>query len=206
MKNIKTNLVIYISLILIAYFLDSVKCIKDDLIEYDVLEYLKEKEYTLNKTEKNEMIFYLKMEVDKILTSKCLIDIHQKDPQRITLEYKFEKGGEKPDFQILDNWITINDHDKHVLYYEIEKPEEKGNTLYLKISVSKYTDKQVFSVKSTDSQFNFYLLVILIVVISAVLVFVAVFFSFYCMYKSKTDLNDPNNFDIVFAKVGPEDL
>ena len=107
--------------------------------------------------------------------------------------------------------------DSYLLFYEQDvdnyqddeghtKPEEKGNTLYLKISVKYYKDKQEFSVESTDSQFNFYLLVILIVSFSAVLVAVIVFLSFYCMFKDKTNGNDLNDFEIVFAKVGPEDL
>ena len=202
----KNNQILYMFLLIIV-LIDFSLCLNDDPISYEVLNYLEEKTYILNKTEigSDEVIIYLKMDVDKILTSDCLIDVHQTDPQVVYLYYKFEKGGEK-EFKYLANWITINNHDKHVLNYKIEKPEEKGNTLYLKISVKYYKDKQEFSVESTDSQFNFYLLVILIVSFSAVLVAVIVFLSFYCMFKDKTNGNDLNDFEIVFAKVGPEDL
>ena len=199
----KRNQIFYILLLLLI--IDISECLRDDLDGYEVLNYLEEKKYILNKTESDEKMFHLKMDVDKILSSNCLIDIHQIDPQKVYLYYKFEKGGEK-EFKYLANWITINNHDKHVLNYKIEKPEEKGNTLYLKLSVKYYKDKQEFSVESTDSQFNFYLLVILIVSITAVLVAVIVFLSFYCMFKDKTNGNDLNDFEIVFAKVGPEDL
>ena len=198
----KRNQIFYILLILI---IDISECLRDDLDGYEVLNYLEEKKYILNKTESDEKMFRLKMDVDKILSSDCLIDIHQIDPQKVYLYYKFEKGGEK-EFKNLKNWITTNNYDKHVLNYKIEKPKEKGNTLYLNITVKNFKDKQEFSVESTDSQFNVYLLVILIVSISAGLIFVVVFLSYYCMFKAKTNDNELNDFDIIFAKVGPEDL
>ncbi len=199
----KRNQIFYILLLLLI--IDISECLRDDLDGYEVLNYLEEKKYILNKTESDEKMFRLKMDVDKILSSDCLIDIHQIDPQKVYLYYKFEKGGEK-EFKNLKNWITTNNYDKHVLNYKIEKPKEKGNTLYLNITVKNFKDKQEFSVESTDSQFNVYLLVILVVSISAGLIFVVVFLSYYCMFKAKTNDNELNDFDIIFAKVGPEDL
>ena len=199
----KSNQIFYIMLLILI--IDISECLRDDLDGYEVLNYLEEKKYILNKTESDEKMFHLKMDVDKILSSDCLIDIHQIDPQKVYLYYKFEKGGEK-EFKNLKNWITTNNYDKHVLNYKIEKPKEKGNTLYLNITVKNFKDKQEFSVESTDSQFNVYLLVILVVSISAGLIFVVVFLSYYCMFKAKTNDNELNDFDIIFAKVGPEDL
>ena len=199
----KRNQIFYILLLLLI--IDISECLRDDLDGYEVLNYLEEKKYILDKTESDEKMFRLKMDVDKILSSDCLIDIHQIDPQKVYLYYKFEKGGEK-EFKNLKNWITTNNYDKHVLNYKIEKPKEKGNTLYLNITVKNFKDKQAFSVESTDSQFNVYLLVILVVSISAGLIFVVVFLSYYCMFKAKTNDNELNDFDIIFAKVGPEDL
>ena len=199
----KRNQIFYILLLLLI--IDISECLRDDLDGYEVLNYLEEKKYILDKTESDEKMFRLKMDVDKILSSDCLIDIHQIDPQKVYLYYKFEKGGEK-EFKNLKNWITTNNYDKHVLNYKIEKPKEKGNTLYLNITVKNFKDKQEFSVESTDSQFNVYLLVILVVSISAGLIFVVVFLSYYCMFKAKTNDNELNDFDIIFAKVGPEDL
>ena len=199
----KRNQIFYILLLLLI--IDISECLRDDLDGYEVLNYLEEKKYILNKTESDEKMFRLKMDVDKILSSDCLIDIHQIDPQKVYLYYKFEKGGEK-EFKNLKNWMTTNNFDKHVLNYKIKKPKEKGNTLYLNITVKNFKDKQEFSVESTDSQFNVYLLVILVVSISAGLIFVVVFLSYYCMFKAKTNDNELNDFDIIFAKVGPEDL
>jgi len=199
----KRNQIFYILLLLLI--IDISECLRDDLDGYEVLNYLEEKKYILDKTESDEKMFRLKMDVDKILSSDCLIDIHQIDPQKVYLYYKFEKGGEK-EFKNLKNWITTNNYDKHVLNYKIEKPKEKGNTLYLNITVKNFKDKQEFSVESTDSQFNVYLLVILVVSISAGLIFGVVFLSYYCMFKAKTNDNELNDFDIIFAKVGPEDL
>ena len=180
-------------------------CLKDDSDGFEVLNYLEEKKYILNKTDSDEKMILLKMDADKILSSNCLIDIHQIDPQKVYLYYKFEKGGEK-EFKNLKNWMTTNNFDKHVLHYKIEKTKEKENTLYLNITVKNFKDKQEISVESIDSQFNVYLLVILIVSISAGLIFVLVFVSYYYMFKAKTNDNELNDFDIIFAKVGPEDL
>ena len=200
---IKRN--IFAFLLTISLF-NSLNCLKEESIEYDVLEYLKEKKYILNATEKNEITFYLQMEADKILTSDCLLNIYQTDPQSVSLEYKFEKDEEKSDFKYLKQWIVTNNKDKHVYYYDIEKPEEKGKILYLKILVKNYKDKQEFSVESTDYQFNYYLLIILILIGSFVFVFALIFFIYYCQFKAKTNFDDLNNVDIIFAKVGPEDF
>jgi len=196
---------IYI-LVLIICIPEIFKCIQEEPNEYEILEYLGEKKYTLNKTKGNEKVIYLQMEVDKILTKSCLIDIHQTDPQKVKLEYKFEKGEESSEFISLKNWITINNRNEHTLCYEMKKPKEKGYTLYMKITVSNFKDKQEFSVESTKSQFNFYLLVELIIGFSALLVLLIVFLTFYCMFKSGGNKNDLNDFDVVFAKVGPEDF
>jgi len=59
---------------------------------YETLNYLEEKEYILNKTEEKETILNLDMDVNTILTKKCLIDIHQENPQDVSLEYKYKKG------------------------------------------------------------------------------------------------------------------
>ena len=201
--KVKQN--IYI-LVIIIIFIDSFKCLKDDSISYDVLKYLKVISYTLNKAEGDKKDIYIRMDVDRIYSNDCLLNLYQTDPQNVRLEYKFEKENEISDFTYLNNWIALNDGEKHTLCYEIEKPKGKGYTLYLKITVSNFKDKQEFSVQSTDHQFNYYLLVILIVTFSALIVFVIIFLTFYCMFKSKSGADDINDFDIVFAKVGPEDL
>ena len=191
------------TLLLMIFLIDLFTCLNEG--HYETLNYLEEKEYILNKTEEKETILNLDMDVNTILTKKCLIDIHQENPQDVSLEYKYKKG-EQTTFKSLKNWITINDGDKHTLCYEIKKSKEKNNTLYLKIVVKNYKDKQKFSVKSVKSQFNFYLLIGLIVGGSALIVLLIIFLLYYCMYKTKTNVDDPINFDIVFAKVGPEDF
>ena len=190
------------ALLLIIYILDSSKCIKDDPIEYELLEYKKMKSYILNKTdEKNEFIIYLKMEVDKIESSDCLINLHQTNPQLISLEYTFDKNSA---FTKLNNWMTINNYEEHVLYYEIKKEENK-KYLYLKITVSNFLDKQKFYVESTDYQFNFFFIVYIVIAFSFLITLVIVFVVFCRLYKSQAILNDPNNVETIFAKVGPED-
>ena len=190
------------ALLLTIYILDSSKCLEDKQIEYELLEYKKMKSYILNKTdEKNECIIYLKMEVAKIESSDCLINLHQTNPQLISLEYKFDENSV---FTKLNNWMTINNYNEHVLYYEIEKKENK-KYLYLKITVSNFLDKQKFYVESTDYQFNFFFIVYIVIAFGFLITLVIVFVVFCRLYKSQAILNDPNNVETIFAKVGPED-
>ena len=198
---IKHNLLKYLILIL---NLDFSFCLINESINYDILEYNSEIMYTLNNPNITEMEFYIKMNVDLILTNpNCLINIRQTDPQKIILKYKFENGQETSEFKEIKNWLTINDGNQHVLEYEIEKPKDRGYTLYMNVIVSKYKLGQKVTVISTDHQFNFYLLIILIVAGSSVLVGLVIFATYYCVYKKGVDPNEIN--DIIFAKVGPED-
>ena len=184
--------------------LDFSFCLINKSIKYDILEYNSEIMYTLNNPNITEMEFYIKMNVDSILTNpNCLINIRQTDPQKIILKYKFENGQETSEFKEIKNWLTINDGSQHVLEYEIEKPKDRGYTLYMNVIVSKYKLGQKVTVISTDHQFNFYLLIILIVAGSSVLVGLVIFATYYCVYKKGVDPNEIN--DIIFAKVGPED-
>lgn len=184
--------------------LDFSFCLINESIKYDILEYNSEIMYTLNNPNITEMEFYIKMNVDSILTNpNCLINIRQTDPQKIILKYKFENGQETSEFKEIKNWLTINDGNQHVLEYEIEKPKDRGYTLYMNVIVSKYKLGQKVTVISTDHQFNFYLLIILIVAGSSVLVGLVIFATYYCVYKKGVDPNEIN--DIIFAKVGPED-
>jgi len=179
-------------------------CLINESIKYDMLEYNSEIMYTLNNPNITEMEFYIKMNVDSILTNpNCLINIRQTDPQKIILKYKFENGQETSEFKEIKNWLTINDGSQHVLEYEIEKPKDRGYTLYMNVIVSKYKLGQKVTVISTDHQFNFFLLIILIVAGSSVLVGLVIFATYYCVYKKGVDPNEIN--DIIFAKVGPED-
>ena len=73
----------------------------------------------------------------------------------------------------------------------------------MNVIVSKYKLGQKVTVISTDHQFNFFLLIILIVAGSSVLVGLVIFATYYCVYKKGVDPNEIN--DIIFAKVGPED-
>ena len=139
------NKYIYV-ILLIIYILDSSKCIKDDQIEYELLKYKGIKSYTLNILDEKEFIIYLKMEVNKILSNDCLINLHQTNPQSITLRYKFDENAE---FKEKENWITINNNEQHVLYYKIKKEEDK-KFFYLEITVRVFLDKQKFYVESTD--------------------------------------------------------
>ena len=190
------------ALLLTIYILDSSKCLEDKQIEYELLEYKKMKSYILNKTdEKNEFIINLKMEVAKIESSDCLINLHQTNPQLISLEYKFDKNSA---FTKLNNWMTINNYEEHVLYYEIKKEENK-KYLYLKITVSNFLDKQKFYVESTDYQFNFNLIIYIVIAFIFVITFVIVFVIFYCLFKSQVFESDPNKVEVIFAKVGNED-
>ena len=190
-------------LILILH-LDFSFCLINESINYDILEYNSEIMYTLNNPNITEMEFYIKMNVDSILTNpNCLINIRQTDPQKIILKYKFENGQETSEFKEIINWLTINDGNQHVLEYEIEKPKDRGYTLYMNVIVSKYKLGQKVTVISTDHQFNFFLLIILIVAGSSVLVGLVIFATYYCVYKKGVDPNEIN--DIIFAKVGPED-
>ena len=100
----KGNKYIFV-LLLMIYFMNSSKCIKIDPNAYEILEYKHKYDHVFNLTEGNEKIFYLKMEVDKILTNDCLINIYQTDPQIPTLYYTFD---ENKDFVTLYNWQTIN--------------------------------------------------------------------------------------------------
>ena len=184
--------------------LDFSFCLINGSIKYDILEYNSEIMYTLNNPNITEMEFYIKMNVDSILTNpNCLINIRQTDPQKIILKYKFENGQETSEFKEIKNWLTINDGNQHVLEYEIEKPKDRGYTLYMNVIVSKYKLGQKVTVISTDHQFNFFLLIILIVAGSSVLVGLVIFATYYCVYKKGVDPNEIN--DIIFAKVGPED-
>lgn len=184
--------------------LDFSFCLINESIKYDILEYNREIMYTLNNPNITEMEFYIKMNVDSILTNpNCLINIRQTDPQKIILKYKFENGQETSEFKEIKNWLTINDGNQHVLEYEIEKPKDRGYTLYMNVIVSKYKLGQKVTVISTDHQFNFFLLIILIVAGSSVLVGLVIFATYYCVYKKGVDPNEIN--DIIFAKVGPED-
>ena len=198
---IKYNLLKYLIFILNLGFSFS---LINESINYDILEYNSEIMYTLNNPNITEMEFYIKMNVDSILTNpNCLINIRQTDPQKIILKYKFENGQETSEFKEIKNWLTINDGNQHVLEYEIEKPKDRGYTLYMNVIVSKYKLGQKVTVISTDHQFNFYLLIILIVAGSSVLVGLVIFATYYCVYKKGVDPNEIN--DIIFAKVGPED-
>ena len=197
----KIKSIIYFIVILI---LDFSICLKNPAIQYDTLEYMKEIEYTLNNPNSTEMIFYVKIDVDSILTDKCLINIRQTDPQSINLEYKFENGQEALEFKTIKNWLTINDGSQHVLLYDIEKPKEKGYTLFMKVSVKGYKLNQVVRVISTDHQFNFFLIIGIVIGAGALITGVAIFLSYYCVYKKGINPNDMNN-EIIFAKVGPED-
>ena len=184
--------------------LDFSFCLINESISYDILEYNSEIMYALNNPNITEMEFYIKMNVDSILTNpNCLINIRQTDPQKIILKYKFENGQETSEFKEIKNWLTINDGNQHVLEYEIEKPKDRGYTLYMNVIVSKYKLGQKVTVISTDHQFNFFLLIILIVAGSSVLVGLVIFATYYCVYKKGVDPNEIN--DIIFAKVGPED-
>ena len=147
------------------------------------------------------------IKVDTILSKNyCYINLGQTNPQVLSLEYKFGKNSNDSCFTYLKNWITINDGSQHIYYYEMEKPEEKGYNLYLKITVKNYYDKQKLTVESTDSQFNFYLLIGLIIASSAIIVIIVVILSFYCIYKSKVDTNNPSSYDVIFVPVGPSDF
>lgn len=198
---IKHNPLKYLILILNLGFSFS---LINESINYDILEYNSEIMYTLNNPNITEMEFYIKMNVDSILTNpNCLINIRQTDPQKIILKYKFENGQETSEFKEIKNWLTINDGNQHVLEYEIEKPKDRGYTLYMNVIVSKYKLGQKVTVISTDHQFNFFLLIILVVAGSSVLVGLVIFATYYCVYKKGVDPNEIN--DIIFAKVGPED-
>lgn len=198
---IKHNPLKYLILILNLGFSFS---LINESINYDILEYNSEIMYTLNNPNITEMEFYIKMNVDSILTNpNCLINIRQTDPQKIILKYKFENGQETSEFKEIKNWLTINDGSQHVLEYEIEKPKDRGYTLYMNVIVSKYKLGQKVTVISTDHQFNFFLLIILVVAGSSVLVGLVIFATYYCVYKKGVDPNEIN--DIIFAKVGPED-
>ena len=196
----KGNKYIFV-LLLMIYFMNSSKCIKIDPNEYEILEYKNKYDYVFNLTEGNEKIFYLKMEVDKILTNDCLINIYQTDPQIPTLYYTFD---ENKDFVPLNNWQTINRMEQHTMYYKIEKEENK-KWLYLNIKVTDFKDKQNFVVESVDSQFNMFIIVYIVIAVSTIIVFVIVFAVSFRMFKPQALENDPNNIETIFAKVGPED-
>ena len=195
-----TNKYIY-ALLLMIYFMNSSKCIKIDPNAYEILEYKNKFDYVFNLTEGNEKIFYLKMEVDKILTNDCLINIYQTDPQIPTLYYTFD---ENKDFVTLNKWQTINRMEQHTMYYKIEKEENK-KWLYLNIKVTDFKDKQNFVVESVDSQFNMFIIVYIVIAVSTIIVFVIVFAVSFRMFKPQALENDPNNIETIFAKVGPED-
>ena len=196
----KGNKYIFV-LLLMIYFMNSSKCIKIDPNAYEILEYKNKFDYVFNLTEGNEKIFYLKMEVDKILTNDCLINIYQTDPQIPTLYYTFD---ENKDFVTLYKWQTINRMEQHTMYYKIEKEENK-KWLYLNIKVTDFKDKQNFVVESVDSQFNMFIIVYIVIAVSTIIVFVIVFAVSFRMFKPQALENDPNNIETIFAKVGPED-
>ena len=101
--------------------------------------------------------------------------------------------------------MTINDGSEHVLLYDIEKPKEKGYTLYMKVSVSYYNLNQEIRVESTDHQFSFYTIIYSIVGASAFLTFIIILCVYASIYNAKLNPNSPGSFDVVFAKGGPED-
>lgn len=199
----KYNLLLYLSLLI--SILNFSLCKQNNITDYDILEYLKEIKYTLDDPEKKTMNFYLKMNTDEISSDSILINIHQRDPESIKLEYKMENSTEELDFKQIDSWLTINDGSEHVLLYDIEKPKEKGYTLYMKVSVSYYNLNQEIRVESTDHQFSFYTIIYSIVGASAFLTFIIILCVYASIYNAKLNPNSPGSFDVVFAKVGPED-
>ena len=206
MKNINKFLILFI----ITSISSSLKYEDDIESNYELLDYLSIKTYKLDRNDTNEMLFRLKMDINKIKTDSTIyINIHQRNPETISFKYYIGKNDTHKNFRNLNEWITTNSGKNHILYYQIDKPNNQDYYLYMKIVVSNYNINQYFSVESVDGQFNFYLLIGLIIGFSALLVFVIIFLIYYSLYKFRiSDIKDNNNytFNTVFAKVGPEDF
>ena len=75
----------------------------------------------------------------------------------------------------------------------------------MEITVRDFLDKQKFYVESTDYQFNFNLIIYIVIAFIFVITFVIVFVVFYCLFKSQVFESDPNKVEVIFVKVGSED-
>ena len=173
--------------------------------EYMDLEYQEKKDFSL--TNDNEQFIFLKMEADKILSNKyAYFYVYIEDPTKFEFYYKFEKEGETKEFIYLKNIMVTNHGSAHTIYQKMAKPEEAGNTLYIKMRVYNYLKGQIISVESSETQTDLFLMICIILYSSSFITFTVVAISFYCLYKKAKEFNPYNSGeDIIFAKVRPED-
>ena len=192
----------FIFLFIILSKLDLLYCQNDN---FEILKYQDKKDFILNNTF-SEIRLY--MEVDEVLSKNVIyLYVYITDPTKITFNYKFEKEKETKDFEKLDSYIVANHGSDHTIYYKIQKPEDKGNKLYIKITANNFKEGQKITVESTESITDIYL-ILSIVLLSIILISVAlIVMSLLCVYNAKRDKSiTETNEDVIIEKVSPEDI
>ena len=193
---------IFILFLLLLSLFDLFNCeIEDDI---PVLEYKKSIEFVLNTTNKTNEFFF-KMYIDKIESKKIYFYVYQTDPTEFNFYYKLEKGS-PTDYTKLNEYIMTHNGDRHTYDYIIEKPEDKNNIFYGKITASGFNEGQTIIIESTDSITDIYLIIGLVVGFIELASLVVIFISFYSVYSVKRDISiTESNGDVIIAKLGPED-
>ena len=195
---------IFILFLLLLSLLDLFNCeIEDDI---PVLDYKQSMEFILDSNQTTE--FYFKMYIDKIESEKICFYVSKTDPTNYEFDYKLEKGS-PTDYTKLDGFMVSLKGDKYTYGYKIEKPEDKNNTFYGKITASG-NKGQTITIQSTDSVtdilFIIYLISGLFVGLIEVASIVLVIMVFYTVYSVKRDKSiTESNDDVIIAKLGPED-
>ena len=196
---------IFILFLLLLSLLDLFNCeIEDDI---PVLDYKDSIEFILDSNQTTE--FYFKMYIDKIESEKICFYVYKTAPTNYEFDYKLEKGS-PTDYTKLDGFMVSHKGDSYTYGYKIEKPEDKNNTFYGKITASGFNKGQTIIIESTDSVtdilFIIYLITGLIVGLIEVASIVLVIFVFYTVYSVKRDKSiTESNADVIIAKLGPDD-
>ena len=192
----------FIFLFIILSKLDLLYCQNGN---FEILKYQDKKDFILNNSF-SEIRLY--MEVDEVLSKNLIyLYVYITDPTKITFNYKFEKEKETKDFENLDSYIVVNHGSDHTLYYKIQKPEDKGNKLYIKITANNFKEGQKITVESTESITDIYLILSMVLLFIILISVVIIVLSLLCVYNAKRDKSiTETNEDVIIEKVSPEDI
>ena len=192
----------FIFLFIILSKLDLLYCQNGN---FEILKYQDKKDFILNNSF-SEIRLY--MEVDEVLSKNLIyLYVYITDPTKITFNYKFEKEKETKDFEKLDSYIVVNHGSDHTLYYKIQKPEDKGNKLYIKITANNFKEGQKITVESTESITDIYLILSMVLLFIILISVVIIVLSLLCVYNAKRDKSiTETNEDVIIEKVSPEDI
>ena len=192
----------FIFLFIILSKLDLLYCQNED---FEIIKYQDKKDFILNNSF-SEIRLY--MEVDEVLSKNMIyLYVYITDPTKITFNYKFEKEKETKDFENLDSYIVVNHGSDHTIYYKIQKPEDKGNKLYIKITANNFKEGQKITVESTESITDIYLILSIVLLFLILISVVIIVLSLLCVYNAKRDKSiTETNEDVIIEKVSPEDI